>query len=61
MDKMDEGYLYLNKVDSYLNKLPNIENHIMYKTRYYNTLANYEERNEKYEEAIKLMENAKKK
>ncbi len=58
MDKMDEGYLYLNKVDSYLNKLPNIENHIMYKTRYYNTLANYEEWNEKYEEAIKNYEKA---
>ncbi|MCB2208759.1 MAG: hypothetical protein KQH67_10760 [Bacteroidetes bacterium] len=58
MDKMDEGYSYLNKVDSYLNKLPNIENHIMYKTRYYNTLANYKEWNEEYGAAIENYEKA---
>jgi len=58
VDKMDEGYSYLKKVDSYLNKLPNIENHIMYKTRYYNTLANYKEWNEAYAEAIENYEKA---
>jgi len=57
-DQREQGYEYLSKTDDILRKLPNAENYLLFLTRYFNTIANYHEWEQRYELAIKNYEKA---
>ena len=58
IEKKDLGYDYLQKTFDTLKKYPNKENYLNYLIRYYNTIANYYEWDERYNDAISNYEKA---
>jgi len=58
IDYKEKGYQYLAKTESILRKLPSTESYLLYLTRHFNTMANYNEWEENFELAIENYEKA---
>lgn len=57
-DHKEEGYRYLEKTKSILRKLPSTESYLLFLTRHFNTMANYNEWEQEYELAIENYDKA---
>jgi len=57
-NRKNEGFNYLKKTESILQKLPDTENYLLFLTQFYNTTANYYEWEKDYKRAIENYEKA---
>ena len=57
-DHKEQGYEYLAKTESILRKLPSAENYLLFLTRHFNTVANYNEWEQEYDKAIENYDKA---